>query len=154
MNGRNSSGYTRRNESRPVLESRCKCFVIIPTVQRLTCEAFCTASLCREASANNGNVGKTADFRHLRRCWCPEELDRWAAKRLISQSNHRLANSPRTSIARSGFVEKAGREWTGGSSPSGRRAGWAHVRNRTTNFGQISGWATPMSVILQHEGRP
>ena len=41
-----------------------------------------------------------------------EELDRWAARRFISQSSHRFAKSPRASIARSEFVVKAGREWT------------------------------------------
>lgn len=44
--------------------------------------------------------------------WCPEELSGHPPKRLISQSNHTLEKSPKPPIARSGFVEKGGREWT------------------------------------------
>jgi hypothetical protein len=43
----------------------------------------------------------------------PEELSEAPPKRLISQSNHSLEKSPKASLARSGFVEKGGREWTG-----------------------------------------
>ncbi|OZA18858.1 MAG: hypothetical protein B7X90_10795 [Novosphingobium sp. 17-62-19] len=57
----------------------------------------------------------------------PEELSARRPKRLISQENHRLTNSPRALIVRSGFVEKAGHEWTGGSSPSGHWR-WSCVR--------------------------
>ena len=42
----------------------------------------------------------------------PEELSAGQPKQLISQSNHELKNSPRAQLARFGFVEKAGREWT------------------------------------------
>ena len=69
----------------------------------------------------------------------PEELSGAPPKRLISQSNQGLEKSPRTSIARSGFLEKAGREWTGRFESSWVSAGWGFVRNMSANFGQIAG---------------
>lgn len=71
----------------------------------------------------------------------PEELSGAPPKRLISQSNKRLEKSPRTSLARSGFVEKAGCVWTRRFESCWAWVGWSFVRITSTNFGRVSGYA-------------
>ena len=69
----------------------------------------------------------------------PEEMPAGQPKRLISYTNHRLANSPEATLACFKFAEKAGLRWTGkfGSLPPLIRVrGWG-ARERPPSGAQI-----------------